>query len=208
MFVSVEGCDFIGKTKLCGCINTHMQNEFSQIRITHEPGATSVGEDIRAILHDHGLAPMTELFLFLADRVEHVDKRIKNWVKYDNHLLICDRYIDSSYVYQGLSGVPEETIDRIVELCKFPIPDLTLVLTCDKETLWRRVHQNSSRASSGAKPIARWDVFERQMPIQEMFIKRANKYPERMKIVHNGDQPFDTTVENSIALIKQHRGEK
>ena len=209
MFITVEGCDFIGKTRLCQNIKTHLYRDGStRVLYTYEPGDTDGGKDIRVVFQNNqNLLPMTELFLFMADRVEHTKKVIEPFLKHPDPIVICDRYIDSTYVYQGLAGMSEKTIDTLHSVYNFPAPDLTILLVCDKAALWNRVKKEANIRRTQSNPIARWDVFEKQMPVQDLFIKRARKYPDRIKLVENGDQNFEITVQRSLDLINNLRRE-
>ena len=203
MFVTIEGCDFVGKTRLAQNIITRLNRRDDPNKPVYlfEPGNTRRGESIKDVLKSTDLHPMTEFFLFMADRAEHVNRVIKPILENPNRTIICDRYVDSTFVYQGLAGIDEETISAAHNFFDCPVPNVTLLVVCSKETLWKRVRQESGRNKGNT--IARWDVFEKQMPIQERFMERANKYPHRIKTVENGDHDFDITVDRAMKIIKE-----
>ena len=183
MLVTLEGCDFVGKT----VVGLKLEKLITNSRFTREPGGTRAGEMIRDILENVSVYPATELMLFIAARLEHV----MSW-DLANEVIICDRYIDSTRVYQGFK-FDGATIEPLLEL--FPEPDITILLTCSIEQAKKR---SANRASS-AKLDADIGLFASR---QERFIALADKYPDRIKRVDTTDRLVADTVERVYKLIK------
>ena len=130
-FITLEGAEGAGKSSLMSAISEWLAARGLEVLASREPGGTPVGEVLRDLLLDpkHPITPMTELALMFASRAQHIEEIIKPalakgvWV-------ICDRFTDSSYAYQGsgrgfnlesISAFEALTIDNYA-------PDLTLLL--------------------------------------------------------------------------------
>ena len=97
---------------------------------TKEPGSSKIGSYIREILlnKNNSILPHTELFLILADRIQHVHEIIEPELKAGN-IVVSDRYIESSIAYQGQrEGLDKEEIINFIERLKLPVPDITFLL--------------------------------------------------------------------------------
>ena len=130
MFITIEGSEGAGKSTLI----EHLKKYFLDINIefifTKEPGATEVGAKLRKLLLDKTLEldPISETFLLLADRLEHV-RKIINPALEENKNVLSDRYLDSTYAYQGAGRkINKDELDKLIKPLKFPVPDLTIYL--------------------------------------------------------------------------------
>ena len=115
MFISVEGIEGCGKSTLVNGLDQHLQERNIDYVITKEPGSTSIGKILRSILLDkkQQISPLTELLLMFSDRLDHLDKVIKPSLE-AGKIVITDRYIDSTYAYQGAGrGIPKKIIDNL-----------------------------------------------------------------------------------------------
>lgn len=101
MLIIIEGIDFCGKTTFTGELVRVLRELGREVVHTREPGGTPVGEEIRSVVlnPDTKCSPTTELFLMFAARNEHLESVIRPALA-DNKIVICDRFIDSSYAYQ------------------------------------------------------------------------------------------------------------
>lgn len=99
---------------------------------TFEPGGWAGGKYLRQLLLDGTpVEPRTELLLFLADRSGHLDMEITPALSRGHHV-ICERYTDSTLAYQTWGrGIESGSMERILEWCNFPVPDLTILLDVD-----------------------------------------------------------------------------
>lgn len=102
LFISAEGGEGAGKTELVRALAEQAERCGAEVVRTFEPGATPLGAALREQLlqNDEPIAPWTETFLFLADRAHHVDQVIRPALA-RGAVVICDRYLDSTFAYQG-----------------------------------------------------------------------------------------------------------
>jgi dTMP kinase len=116
MFITFEGPDGSGKTTQSKLLYAELQRQGRDALWTCEPGGTESGQKIRALLLDDSsiqLAPLAELFLFAADRAQHVEEVIRPALA-QGKIVICDRYIDSTTAYQaGGRGFSADFIARL-----------------------------------------------------------------------------------------------
>lgn len=116
-FITLEGCDGVGKThqtKLL--VNYCQQHGIDNVVFTREPGGSKIAEQIRKIVLDgdnREMASLCEAFLYASARVQHLEEIIKPALA-QGKLVICDRFVHSSYVYQGLGR--EIGMQKIVDL--------------------------------------------------------------------------------------------
>lgn len=145
MFIVFEGIDGSGKTtiikqvvKLLKKIPKYRKN----IIFTREPGGTIIGEEIREIIlknYQKKIDNITETLLYAASRRQHIVEKIKPNLK--NKIILCDRFIDSSFVYQGfIRGVDIEKIIKINSFATENIkPDITFVFDIDPKLSLKRI---------------------------------------------------------------------
>ena len=129
-FIVFEGCDGAGKSTQARILHGRLSRQGSPVRLTHEPGGTSLGEMVRRRLKSRsGLAPMTELLLFAAARSELVQRVIKPALG-SGEIVVCDRFTASTVAYQGHGrGMDLELIDGLNEAAAPGLrPDLTVFL--------------------------------------------------------------------------------
>ncbi|MFW6028754.1 MAG: dTMP kinase [Halanaerobiales bacterium] len=136
-FVSVEGSDGTGKStiinKVAKSLSTSKKFKGYKIFKTFEPGKTRTGNRIRKILLDNETvpSPMSEIFLYLADRADHYEKFIKPIMKDKGNIIISDRFFESTFVYQCLTR-KVVTFEQFIELHKIILknfkPDFSIVL--------------------------------------------------------------------------------
>jgi dTMP kinase len=137
MFVTLEGIDGAGKTTVV----ERMREEFKEAKFTREPTGSWLGDAVERAVTDEDSAPLTDLFLFAADHADHLDRVVRPALNEDG-LLICDRYVDSRYAYQGatLSDRFDDALGWVRGIHEpwTVYPDLTLLLDVPAETALRR----------------------------------------------------------------------
>lgn len=139
-FVTFEGIDGSGKTSASRRVAATLESQGEKVFWTGEPTRAWTGEAVRRAYHDD-VGPLAESFLFLADRAAHQEEIRRHLAAHE--LVICDRYADSTYAYQGarLQG----TVDRPVEFLQAMTepwaiePDLTLLLRVPAATGLSRI---------------------------------------------------------------------
>jgi dTMP kinase len=146
-FITVEGIEGAGKSSNLDFIRGLLEEADHQVLFTREPGGTPLGEEIRNLLlgHKHtGMGDDTELLLMFAARAEHLEQKIRPaldagiWV-------LCDRFTDASYAYQGGGrGIDMERIRALETWTQGDLrPDLTLLLDLPVETGLERAGKRS-----------------------------------------------------------------
>jgi dTMP kinase len=183
LFITFEGTEGCGKSTQNKRLQAYFKEQGKDVVCTHEPGGTPFGLILRKIILDPDTTFYhyhTELLLFLADRLEHVEHVIKPALK-AGKIVICDRYIDSTFAYQmGGRRVKENLINYLNELVDLK-PDITLLMDIDPEEGLRR-----------AKKRASLDRFEKEEidfhnRVQSAYHSLVEKEPHRMrKIDVNG----------------------
>ena len=147
-FISFEGVDGCGKSTQIRLFGEEMKKRGYAVLLTREPGGCPISESIRGLLltkEDTGMCPETEALLFAASRAQHLKEVILPALERGDAVL-CDRYLDSSMVYQGAArGLGEEWI-RVINrpAAEGGMPDVTVILTLDpREALRRRKRQDA-----------------------------------------------------------------
>ncbi len=181
-FITVEGGEGAGKSTNLEFIRRLLESEGYQVVFTREPGGTTLGEDIRELLlgHKHtGMADDTELLLIFSARAEHLARKIMPALEFGKWVL-CDRFTDASYAYQG--GGRRIDLERIRQLENWVQgglkPDLTLLLDLP-------VDVGLTRAGARSEP----DRFESEEmvffdKVRNSYLKIAAAEPERVKVVN------------------------
>ena len=147
MFITFEGPEGSGKSSQIKLLIPWLQAQGHHIIATREPGGTHIGNQIRDCLHDVNntdMASMTELLLYSASRAQLVQEIIKPALA-DGHIIIADRFADSTLAYQGYGrGLDLQMLHRITRYATDGLqPDLTLFLDIDVQRgLARRVDGN------------------------------------------------------------------
>lgn len=104
-FITIEGCDGVGKTYQTNLLKQYCQQIGADVVFTREPGGSDIAEQIRRIILDAKnscMDDMCEAFLYAASRIQHLHDVIKPALA-QGKIVFCDRYVDSSYVYQGIA---------------------------------------------------------------------------------------------------------
>lgn len=136
LFITFEGGEGSGKSTQIELLKKYCQDNQLSVIDFREPGSTSISEQVRNILlhHDGDIAAETELMLYCSARAQLVSEKLRPALgKYD--VVICDRYIDSTIVYQGHAlGLGIDKVQPIVEYACFGIvPDITFFLDIEAE---------------------------------------------------------------------------
>ncbi len=184
MFISFEGGEGTGKTTQIRLTAAFLQSRGYPVVLTREPGSTAVGRRIRAILLDpqtRDLDPKAELLLYMADRAQHIAQVIGPALA-DGKLVLCDRYMDATVVYQGIARdlAPEwvEALHRqVLDGLK---PELTILLDLDPAIGLAR----ASQAVADGDRSAAETRFERKalrfhQQVRQGYLDRAAAEPQR-----------------------------
>lgn len=198
LFVTFEGLDGCGKTTQIKILAEYLLSKGKKILTIREPGGTNISEKIRNIILDVNNSKMSytcEMLLYAAARAQLVDEVIKPALK-DGTIVLCDRFIDSSFVYQGIArGLG---IDKVKNINNIAIgglmPDLTLFFDVPPNiSLQRRMKENVADRIEKEK-------LDFHNMVYEGYKKLACMYKERIKIVDANCEIEDVT-KNVIAII-------
>lgn len=133
MFITFEGMDGSGKTTQIAELTAYLRQQHHRVLTTREPGGTAIGDQIRAVLLDNKesaeMHPHAELLLFCASRAQLVGQVILPHLQAGG-VVICDRFIDSTYAYQGYGhGLNLDTLRHIITFATGGLlPDITIFL--------------------------------------------------------------------------------
>lgn len=180
VFLTLEGVDGAGKSTQIKLLLQYLDEKGIDYIFTREPGGTPLAERIREVILDpahRGMPVITEAFLFAAARCEHVNNVIRPALQ-EGKVVICDRYVDSSMVYQGFAGgLPVEFLAQINEMATGALkPHRTIVLDLAPEVARER------RAELGADRIEEKDEWYHQQ-VREGYLELAKEEPRRVKLV-------------------------
>lgn len=124
IFISLEGPDGSGKTTVSKLVQEQLEKEGYQVLLTREPGGIDIAEQIRDIILDTKNTAMearTEALLYAAARRQHLMEKVKPALE-QGYVVICDRFVDSSLVYQGVGrGIG---VDEVYQMNLFAIEDI------------------------------------------------------------------------------------
>lgn len=195
-FITFEGGEGSGKSTQVGLLAERLRAEGIETVITREPGGTPLGEAIRALVLDNAPEAATELLLFAAARAEHVAKVIRPALAHGTWV-VCDRFIDSTRVYQGLlGGVPRDLIDAIEARSVAPtFPDLTIVLDLPPETGLKRAATRGELSRFDAESVD----YHRQL--QDGFRAIARAEPNRCLVI-DADRPADAIAADVWSAVE------
>ena len=154
MFITLEGMEGCGKSTQCALLVEHFTRLGFDVLRTLEPGGSVLGKELRRILlnpANSDLSPVSELFLYLADRAQHVGTVIRPALAQDR-VVICDRFADSTVVYQGYGrGLEPSLLRQLNDTAVQGLwPDATVLLDLDPEqglrrALARNMRENKAR---------------------------------------------------------------
>jgi dTMP kinase len=186
-FITFEGGEAVGKSTQIERLATRLKERGDEVLVTREPGGTPLGEQIRHLLkhapEGHGMSPKTELLLFLASRAELVRKVVGPALDRGAWVL-CDRFHDSTTVYQGAGrGLPEEIVSRLNGFAiGARMPGLTLVLDLEPEHARQRMLERAGSIAAVADRMEEQpaDFFDR---VRQGYAELAKAHPERVKII-------------------------
>jgi len=145
LFITIEGGDGSGKTTQIKLLMAYLKETGQQIYLTREPGGTQISEEIREIILNTKhmeMADITEALLYAAARAQHVHEVILPKLE-GGYSVICDRFVDSSVVYQGYArGIGIDEVEEINGYATLGLtPDLTILLDLPAEEGLRRKKQ-------------------------------------------------------------------
>lgn len=196
-FVTFEGIEGSGKSTQVKLLISYLEKEGIPYLKTREPGGTPIAEAIRKILLDPAckeMLPETELLLYNASRCQHTGELIIPALE-AGKLVICDRYFDSTYAYQGAAReLDEDIIDTLTHYATFnTVPDLTVLLDLPVDRGLARIKERS---------LDRLELenVEFHEKVRQQFLLLAKKQPFRYLVLDGSKAPEDIHQEILRAL--------
>ncbi len=203
LFITFEGGEGSGKTTQVQRLKAWIEKNYEEFSlcVTREPGGTQDAEAIRELLLN-GLAekwqPATEAMLVSASRHEHVVHVIQPALQHGD-IVICDRFIDSSHIYQGfVGGISGEVLDGLDKLsCNGLVPDLTLLLDLESAVGLSRTFE---RGGSEGRFEAKGKTFHEK--VRQGFLARARNEPNRIVKI-DAARPAEDVARDVISAVKR-----
>lgn len=180
MFITFEGGEGCGKSTHVKLLKEYLESLGKSVVVTKEPGGTKLGNIIRKAVLDNELSieVLTEIFLFCADRVEHVEKVIRPALA-DSKIVISDRFIESTIAYQlGGRALPEDLVRYVNWIAaKGLVPDITFLLDIPVEEGLKRA------AGRGELNRFEKEILNFHERVREKYLEIASNNPNRIKLI-------------------------
>lgn len=178
IFITMEGPDGSGKTTQIDLLKKYLESKGYDILIAREPGGTVIGEVIREIILNteyKEMSYMTELLLYASARAQLVNQVIKPALK-DGKAVICDRFVESSAVYQGIGrGLGVDTVYEVNSYALGDVtPKLTIFMDLDAEDGIKRKENQTELDRMELEDLS----FHKR--VVEGYRQLAELYPERI----------------------------
>ena len=194
MFITFEGIEGSGKGTMLEKTHAWLTSKGIDVLLTREPGGSSLGAELRAMLlhtRNSGLCAEAELFLYLADRAQHVTELVRPALN-SGGTVLSDRYADSTIVYQGYGrGLDVEVLLRLNDLAVGGLwPDLTIVLDLEVETgLGRAKKRNKSLGLEDSEGRFEAESLAFHSRVREGYKCLAANQPERIRLINAEGSP-------------------
>ena len=182
MFITFEGVEGSGKSTQAELLAEHLTQIGRKVTLTREPGWGHLGELIRKIILDERelkLDPFSELCLFCADRAQHVRDFIKPKLQ-AGEIVVCDRYFDSTVVYQGYGRKLEKRlVNKIAKASTLDLlPDITFLLNLPARTGLTRLQARGNITKMDEEPLEFHEM------IRQGYMLIAKREPVRIKKIN------------------------
>lgn len=205
LFISFEGIDGSGKSTQARLLANHLRGLGRACVLTREPGGSPGAEEIRALVlqgNPDRWSAETELLLFTAARRDHLERKIRPALA-QGAVVICDRFADSTRMYQGLSrGDLRASVDALHDLMIGVEPDLTFLIDMDPA-------KGLARAKSRQTVEERFEDFGQDMQIamRTGFLSLAKEFAGRFVVI-NGDRPKEIVSQDVRAALDAHEARR
>ncbi|AAV95981.1 dTMP kinase [Ruegeria pomeroyi] len=201
LFLTFEGIDGSGKSTQARLLAETLRAAGHDVVLTREPGGSPGAEEIRRLVLEGDpdrWSAETEILLFTAARRDHLERTIEPALA-AGRVVICDRFADSTRMYQGLSrGDLRQLVDQLHALMIGREPDLTLLVDMDPET-------GLSRAKGRQGSEERFEDFgpELQQRMRAGFLDLAREYAHRFRII-DGNRDMDSVAADVTEIVLTH----
>ncbi len=200
IFLTFEGIDGSGKSTQARLLAEHLRSVGQDVVLTREPGGSPGAEEIRRLVLEgdpERWSAETEILLFTAARRDHLERTIEPALA-DGKVVICDRFADSTRMYQGLSrGDLRGMVDELHNLVIGREPDMTLLIDMDPDT-------GLSRAKGRQGSEERFEDFgpELQRQMRAGFLTLAEEFSARFRVV-DGNRDMDSVAKDVTDIVMQ-----
>lgn len=201
LFITFEGVEGCGKTTQINLLEKYLKKRKIPVLKTKEPGGTKLGKEVRNILLQPNMdffIPYTELFLFAADRLEHVEKVIKPALK-QGKIILCDRYVDSTVAYQiGGRQLDKKVVGIINKISSRSIkPDLTIIFDLN-------IKEGLKRATKILRDRIEKEGIEFHRRVAKKYIGISKAEPKRVKLIKVGKKSIKKVSEEVIIIVENY----
>jgi dTMP kinase len=200
-FISFEGPDGAGKTTVLQAMVERYQHRLKdQLTVTREPGGNPISEAIRTIILDKNNTEMdarTEALLYAAARRQHLVETILPALE-KNHVVFCDRFVDSSIAYQGAGREigPEEVYEMNLFATEGELPEKTIYLDIPSELGLKRIMTHRTE-DVDRLDLEQLDFHQR---VRSAYLNLAKKFPERIVVI-DASQKLDDVKKDVIEVL-------
>lgn len=200
MLITFEGIEGCGKSTQAKMLYDWLNDAGHTVLLTREPGSTPVGEKLRSILLNRdsaNISPLSELFLYLADRAEHVQKVVQPALKQDK-IVIIDRYVDSTLVYQGYGrGFELSFLQDLNSRASCHVwPEMTFVLDLPPEEGLKRANaRNQEKGIHIEEGRFEAENLKFHQSIRNGYLELGEQASERVRVL-DALNPVETIFEN------------
>ncbi|WP_226688662.1 dTMP kinase [Ruegeria arenilitoris] len=200
LFLTFEGIDGSGKSSQARMLAERLRDLGHEVVLTREPGGSVGAEEIRRLVLEGDpdrWSAETELLLFTAARRDHLERTIEPALA-AGKVVICDRFADSTRMYQGLSrGDLRGVVDQLHSLVIGREPDLTLLIDMDPQT-------GLARAKGRQGKEERFEDFgiDLQQKMRAGFLALADEFPDRFRVI-DGNRDMDSVAQDVTDIVLQ-----
>jgi len=207
MFLTIEGIEGAGKSTFIGLLEDELVKRGVNFLRTREPGGCALGRQIRPLLLDASqkVSDRAELFLFLADRAQHVADTIRPALE-RGQWVICDRYADSTIAYQGYGrGMDPEELQKLNDYATGGLwPDITFLLDLPAEVgLGRALARNGREGLTQSEGRFEAEALAFHQRIRDGFLARAARWPQRFRVLDAAQTP-DAIVAQAMKHLEPY----
>lgn len=206
MFVTFEGIEGSGKSSVLNAVQAYLEEKGLTVVRTREPGGSRIGTELRKLLlgmESTDLTGESELFLYLADRAQHVATIIRPALE-AGKVVLSDRYADSTVAYQGYGrGLDPKQLHSFNDVAVAGLwPDLTLLLDLPAEVgLGRAVARNMQEHKSDTEGRFEAESLDFHGTVREGYLTLAALHRKRYRIV-DASQPLEDVIKDCIAIVE------
>lgn len=197
-FITFEGGECTGKTSIISELEKTLKDKGYKVIVTREPGGIDIAEQIRSIILNPKNTKMTsetEALLYAASRTQHLKEKVIPALE-EGYIVLCDRYLDSSLVYQGIArGLGRDSVLKINYFATKYMPDLTIFIDVKPEIALKRLENRQGK-------VDRLDseTLDFHKMVYEGYKELANEYKDRV-VSLDGTKSLEEVIEDSKELV-------